>query len=325
MSSPTKSMIHVDKILTNISVAYMNQANTFLADKIFPNVPVAKQSDKYFTFNKDAFGRGGAEKRTGATESAGGGFQMSTDNYYCDQWSFHKDIPSDDAANADFDLFQSSSEFVTQNLLIRRESEFVNTYFAASVWGKDITGVASSPSSNQVIQWSDYSNSNPITDIKTGIRYVQKATVGLKPNTLILGAEVEDALIDHPDIIDKMKYTAIPSPNATRAMLAQMFGVDRVLVGESVGVTSVEGQTVTTGFQWGKKALLCYVAPRPSMYMPSAGYTFSWNAYGNGLGARIKRFPMVHLNDAERIEGDLAFDYKVVSADCGYFFDAIVA
>ncbi len=311
-------MVHVDKILTNISVAYKNNAASFIADKVFPNVPVAKQTDKYFIYDKDAFGRAQAERRSGATESAGGGYSLSTDSYSCDQFSFHKDVPPDIAANTDapLDAFRDATEFVMQAMLLRRESEFVNTFFKSGVWGTDIT-----PSN----LWSDYSSSNPINDIKTGIRTVQKATLGLKPNLLVLGPEVEDALIDHPDIIDKMKYTGVPTPDVTRAMLAQILGVERVLVGESVAVTSVEGQTVTTGFQWGKNALLCYAAPRPSLMMPSAGYTFSWNAFGNNFGARIQRFPMVHLNNSERVEGDMAYDLKVVAAAAGYFFASVVS
>lgn len=327
MSQPTKNMVHIDKPLTNISVAYANAVTSFLADKIFPTVPVAKQSDRYFVYGRDAFGRALAEKRSGAAESAGGGYTVSNDNFYCDQWSFHKDVPADIVANTDapLDAFRDATEFVTHACLLRREAEFVNTFFKTGVWGTDITGVASSPSGAQTIQWSNYSTSAPLQDIKTAIRSVQRATLGLKPNTLVLGPEVEDALIDHPDIVDKMKYTAIPTPNATRAMLAQMFGVDRVLVGESAEVTSVEGQTITTGFQYGKSALLCYSAPRPSLMLPSAGYTFAWNAFGNGIGARIQRYEMKHLNSAERVEGDLAFDFKVVAPLAGYFFSGIVA
>lgn len=326
MSSPTKSMVHVDKILTNISVAYKNDAATFLADKIFPNVVVAKQSDKYFTYQADAFARAIAERRSGATESAGGGYVTSTDNYYCDQFSFHKDVPADIAANTDspLDAFRDATEFVSNAMLLRREADFVSSFFTTSVWSKDITGVASSPGANQVYQWSDYSNSNPIGDIKTGIRYIQKNAL-VKPNTLVLGAEVFDQLIDHPDIVDKIKYVSIATPQMTSSLLAAMFNVDRVLVGETAAATSVEGQTLTSDFQWGKKALLCYAAPRPSLMLPSAGYTFSWSAFGNSFGTRIQRIPMPQLNNAERIEGDMAYDLKVVAASAGYFFTSIIA
>lgn len=319
MSQPTKSQVHVDAVLTNIAVKYAQASDEFIADKIFPNVPVSKQSDKYFKFSADAFVRAQAERRSGAEESAGGGYTVSTDNYYCDQFSFHKDVPRDIAANTDapLDAFRDATDFVTRAMLIKREADFVSTYFAASVWGTDRTLSGTE-------QWSDYDDSTPIEDIKTAKRTIQKAAL-VKPNTLVLGVEVYDKLIDHPDIIDKMKYTAIPTPKATTTMLAQLFDVDRVLVGESVASTSVEGQTLTKGFQWGKKALLLYAAPRPSLMGVSGGYTFSWNVFGNGYGIGIDRFPMRERNNAERVEGDMAYDMKVVAAECGYFFADAVA
>lgn len=317
MSQPTRSQVHTDAILTQMSVAYIQSADEFIADKVFPNVPVNKQSDKYYKYNRDAFLRAQAERRSGATESAGGGYQVSTDNYFCDQFSFHKDVPKDIAANTDapLDAFRDATEFVTRAMLIKREADFVSSFFTTGVWSTDST-----PSS----LWSDYSASAPIEDIKTAKRAIQKASL-MKPNTLILGSAVYDKLIDHPDIIDKMKYNQIPTPKATQSMLAQLFDVDRVLVGESVAATSVEGQTLTTDFQYGKHALLCYVNPRPSLMAVSAGYTFSWNAFSNNFGARIDRFPMRHLNNAERVEGDMAYDLKVVAAECGYFFNGAVA
>jgi len=44
---PTSSGVHVDAVLTNISVAYIQNAMNFIAGRIFPTVPVTKQSDGY--------------------------------------------------------------------------------------------------------------------------------------------------------------------------------------------------------------------------------------------------------------------------------------
>ena len=48
MPNPTRGDVHVNKPLTNISIAYMQMAENFIADKVFPNISVAKQSDRYF-------------------------------------------------------------------------------------------------------------------------------------------------------------------------------------------------------------------------------------------------------------------------------------
>ena len=48
-AQPNASDVHIDSPLTNISIAYMQDQKEYIADKIFPVVPVDKQGDKYFT------------------------------------------------------------------------------------------------------------------------------------------------------------------------------------------------------------------------------------------------------------------------------------
>ncbi len=316
MSQPTNSQVHINKPLTNISVGFMQDANEYVADKVFPRVPVSKKSDSYFVYDKEAFTRAIAADRSGSTESAGGGYEVGNATYSCRQKSFHKDVPSDIAANMDapLDAMRDATEFVTRAMLLKKEADFAAAYFTTGIWtgGATLSGTG---------QWSDPA-SNPIAAVKAAIRSIQTACL-VKPNKLVVGPQVFDALAEHPDLVDRYKYTN--AQTLTREMIAQLLGVDELLVGEGVQTTNVEGQTTTTGYIFGKHALLVYAAPRPSLLMPSGGYNFTWNAYGNGFGARIRRYPMIHLNDSERIEGDMAYDTKVVAPDCGYFFNNAVA
>ena len=123
MPQPTPRDVHVDAALTNVSVAYMQDQTNFIADKIFPIVPVEHQSDVYFKYDKGAFFRDEAQVRAPASESAGSGFDLTTDNYMCKKWALHKDVDDDTVANADpaIDPYRDATTFVMQNLLIRRE------------------------------------------------------------------------------------------------------------------------------------------------------------------------------------------------------------
>ena len=78
MAQPSINQVHIDAILTNISVAYMQKSENFIADKVFPVVPVDKKSDKYFTYTKNDWFRDEAQRRADATESAGSGYSLST-------------------------------------------------------------------------------------------------------------------------------------------------------------------------------------------------------------------------------------------------------
>ena len=78
MPQPTNTDVHVDGPLTNLSVGFKNDMKAFVADQVFPTVPVAKQTDKYFTYTQGDFFRTDAQLRAPGTESAGSGYNLST-------------------------------------------------------------------------------------------------------------------------------------------------------------------------------------------------------------------------------------------------------
>lgn len=325
MPQPTISDVHVDAILTNISVAYMQRAENMIADKVFPVVPVDKKSNKYFTYDKADWFRDEAQRRAPGTESAGGGYNLSTDTYSADVWAFHKDVDDQTLANADTPLnpLREAAEFVTSRLLLRREVQFVSDFMTTGVWATDVSGVSSSPTTSQFYQWSDYTNSDPIEDIEEGKEKVL-STTGYEANTLVLGYQTFRQLKNHPDIVDRYKYTT--SSVITEEMMARLFGVDKILVAKSVRNTSSEGLAASYSFNFGKAACLLHVAPNPGLMTPSAGYIFAWTGVSGGLGSTIgtSQFRMESLK-AARIEAEVAFDNKVVASDLGYFFATAVA
>jgi hypothetical protein len=323
--NPTPGDVHVNQLLTNVSIAFMQDQNDFIADKVFPIVPVQNRSNNYTVWDRADWLRDEAKERAPATESAGGGFQVdNTPNYFARVWAWHKDLDDQTMANADnaFNLERLSTEYVTRKLLLRREKLWIATYFGTGIWGTDVTGVSGSPSGAQVKQWND-STSTPVKDIRRYSRNIQRLT-GFRPNVLVLGPDVEDALLDHPDIIDRIKYTQ--QGFVTEDLLARAFGVDRLLIPGAIVNSAKEGQAGSYDFLFGKGALLCYAAPSPGLDIPSAGYTFAWTRYtnGDGMGAQISRFRMQHLR-ADRIEGEMAFDMKLTSSELGIFFTTVVA
>jgi hypothetical protein len=325
MPQPSLNDVHVDAILTNISVAYIQKQDNFIADKVFPVIPVDKKSDKYFVYTKNDWFRDEAQRRADSTESAGSGYNLTTATYNTDVWAFHKDVGDQTIANSDAPLnpLREAAEFVTQRLLLRRELQFVSDFFTTGVWGTDVTGVAGTPTTGQTKQWSDYTASDPITDIENAKSAIL-STTGIEANTLVLGYDVFRQLKNHPDLVDRIKYTS--SQTITTDMLAAMFDIPRVMVAKAVKATNNEGATGAYGFAYGKGALLCNVATNPGVLTPSAGYQFSWTGVSAGLGANIgtSSFRMEALK-ATRVEAEMAFQNKVVGADLGYFWTSIVA
>lgn len=316
MPQPTSSQVHVDAILTNISVAYMQSQDNFIASKVFPVVPVSKQSDKFFTYTKNDWFRDEAQRRADATESAGGGYNLGTDSYQADVYAFHKDIGDQTRANADapINVDREAAEFVTSRLMLKMETQWVSSFFGSGVWATDST-----PSN----LWSDYTSSDPLNDVETGKRTIL-ANTGFAPNTLVLGYDVFKTLKNHPDLVDRIKYTS--AQTLTEGLMASLFDIDRVMVAKAVKATNNEGATGVYDFTHGKNALLCYSAPSPGLLQPSAGYVMSWTGVSGGLGATIgtSRLRMDQYR-ADRIEAEIAFDMKVIGSDLGYFFSSVVA
>lgn len=327
--NPTPGDVHVNVPLSNISIAMLQSAANFVAARVFPNIPVQKQSDRYYTYDRGEFNRDEMKERAAGTESAGGGYTVdNTPTYYCPVYAFHKDIDDQTLANADavLNLDREAVAYVTQKALIKREKLWVNGYFKAGVWTNDYTGVASAPSGAQFLQWNDV-NSTPIENVRLLKRKILEST-GFEPNVLTLGRPVYDALVDHPDIIDRIKYGQTPGSAAVanKEALARLFEIDRIEVCNAIENTAKEGQTAAHSFIAGKGVMLAYAAPAPGLMTPSAGYTFSWNGYmGAGSeGNRIKRFRMEHLS-SDRVEIEMAWATKLVAADLGAFIAAAVA
>lgn len=321
MSQPTRGDVHVNRPLTNISIAFIQSADDFIASKVFPIVPVKKQSDRYFVYEKKQWFRSNSKKRAPGSESAGGGFDIdNTPSYFCDVFAIHKDVDDQTRANQDqpLDLDRDSSRWVTQQNLLKQEQQFVQDFFQTGIWVGSTTGSDIVPGT----KW-DAAGSDPVDDILAQQDSVKEKT-GFKPNTLVVTPQVHRALKSNAAILDRVKFTQLAS--ITEDLLARLFEVDRYMVARATNDLNPEGAAANMEFVFGtEQALLCYSNPQPSILTPSAGYTFSWTGmFGAGaMGSRVKRFRMEHLS-SDRIEGEMAWDHKLVAADLGVFFDDIL-
>lgn len=326
-NSPSRSDVHVNRPLGNLSVAFAQEENGFVADRAFPVLPVLKKSDNYFLYERGEFNRDDMQRRAPGTESAGGTYRIdNTPTYNCESFALHRDIADEIRDNSDdpVNLDREATEYLTMKFLIRKEKLFAATYFAASIWTGEQAGNAA-PSGSQFLFW-DSATSTPIEDVRAA-RTSTKLTGGLRPNKMLLGTNVYDALLDHPDIVGRLDRGQTTGPAmANKDALAALFELDEILVMDAIENTANQGATESNSFIGGNHALLMYAAPRPGIMTPTAGYTFSWTGrFGaSALSSRIKRFRMDAL-ESDRVEIDASFQHKLVSADLGHFFSGAVS
>ena len=322
----TPSQVHIDQPLTNLTIAYVQSQENFIADKVFPVVGVQKQSDKYYIYDRANMNRTGDVKALAPrTEVNRIGQAVSTDSYYADVYGLGMDFDQQTLANEDaaLDIRSSGAQTLVNRLMIHREEQFADTFFKASVWGTDNT-----PSN----LWSDYTNSTPIKNVTDARRTMQLKSGGFKPNTMVVGKEVRDTLINHPDILARLNGGATVTNTAliTNAKLAEIFEVENFYVMEAVKNSAVEGAAESNAFIGGKHALLAHVAPNAGLMTPMAGATFAWNTLDgvNNLGVTVESFSddaLKRQQIAEHIQVKMSYDMKVTGADLGYFFNTVIA
>jgi hypothetical protein len=311
-------MVHANRPLTQISVAYRQDAKNFIADRVFPVVPVNNRSDTYYKFDKDDWFRSQAVERAPGTESVGSGWSLSTDSYECKTYALHKDIADEIRENQDqpLDMDRNATEFLTGNLLLQKDMLWASTYFGTGIWGTNWTGAsATAYGSSEVKKW-DLSGSDPVQDVMQAKLVVQQKT-GFRPNKMVIGPELLRVLLNNANILDRIRYTQMGV--VTEGLLASLFQVDELLVASAVKNTANEGAAFSGSFVFGDGALLAYSNPSPALEMPSAGYTFEWSGRSGAMkGLRVRRFRMDKL-ESDRIEASHSYGFKVVAADVGLF------
>ena len=318
MPQPSSLDLHVDQLLTSMSIGYKN--DTYIADSLFPMIPVNRQSNIVPKYNQSHWFRDDARMRAPGTKSEGGGFTVdTTDKYFCDRYSYRYEIDDEVRDNADepFNLDRDATFFVTDKLQMRREVAFAGAFFTTGVWGTDKVGAT------DFTKWSDYASSDPLVNMES-FKDTMETKIAQTPNTMVMGRQVWAQLKFHPDLIDTIKYTQ--RGVLTTELVASLLEIDRLEIGRAIYTTSVEGTaegSVSYSRIWGKNALLMYTPAAPSLMTPAAGYTFVWRRVPNAL-----QF-MKRMRDEERevdiIEGNSYFDQKITASNAGLFLSNAVA
>ena len=312
MAEPTVRNVHQDSILSQISLGYQNAE--YIGRRILPVVPVDKASDKYYVFDQAAWFRNEAGVRAPATFGPEGGYTLSTVAFQTVQQSHMTWVADEERDNADagLDLDRQGTEFCADKVAMGHEKLAAALVFGSGNYASGHTSTLAG-----VTQWSDPA-STPIENITETAQETIGGKIGRRGNTLVLGEQVFNKLRNHPDVMDRVKYTQTGQVSAQ--LLASLLEVDQLLIGRAIENTAPQGATAVYARMWGKFAALLYLPPRPGIRTLSYGYTFMWKPY-NFVTERW-------LDSGRKATGirTLAqYDQKVVANTAGYLFIDAVA
>jgi len=307
---PLISQVKFDQLLTNVSLQFQAAPEGYLADKVLPPVPVAKESAAYWVYDKSPMDAP-ESKRAPRSQYNRIDWNVTTDTYLAEQYGLEGEIDDEERKNAasPLDLDVDTTEIVTDMVLNNREKRVADLVLSKAVIPQTLTLTG-------VDQWNDYANSDPLDDIKTARTTIYLGAPGYGPNTLLLGYMAFEALKLHPDIKEIVKYTE--RAIVTRQLLAAVFEVDEVLVGKVIRRVSKEGAADAFADVWGKDALLFYKETRPSLKRASFGYQMRTS------DLRVFRY-REDKRDTDVIRVSEKQDEKIVSSALAYLIKAAVA
>jgi len=306
MAEPHIGDVFIEQAITQAAIAYTN--STYIAREIAPEVQVDKDSGKIYSFPRDAWFRDDADSdRRPGTRAPRSGYTVDTLNYALNAMAQGHPIPDRIAKSADnaIRIYERGAEFCMQKVLLRLERHCASTIMTTGVWGTDDTTAT---------DWDDFSNGDPAANILVAKRTIQQNT-GHEANTMVVGQIVMDALLIHPDGLDRYKHTR--TGIMSEAEVAQWLGIDRILVGKASRNTADEGATFSGEAVWDDDALVMYVPSTPALDVPAACYTLRMG------GIETKRY-REEAEAQDVVEAELQAEVLVTASEAGYFFSDIV-
>lgn len=288
----------VNPALTAVAIQYRNPAIALIADEVLPRLPpIGVKPFKWLNYNlADAFTVPNTQvsRRGQPTEIEIAATEVDD---ACRDYGLDDVVPQDDitqAANAPgyggfaVDPLMTATQYLTDLILLDREIRAANLVFNAASYAGNSLVLAGAA------QWSDFVNSDPIAAITAGL----DACVGFRPNALTFGQATWSTLRRHPKIMKAINRDAGDSGLATRQAVAELFEVQKVLVGSSFVNQAKKGQAAVLARAWGKHAAALYINPVASN---RAGVTFGFTAqFGTRTAGSIPE-PKVGLRGGQRV------------------------
>lgn len=314
MALPTINDVQlVEPVLTNMLVAYRQSADRFVASRAFPAVPVGSDSGTYPKLTKKYWFTDGLLPRAPGDPFARLEYGVESGTYKTMQYAADHAIPDENRANSQIpmELERVGVELLGQKSMIRKEVQFAADFMKTGVWGTD---------NSSATDWDDYTNGDPVADLLLASETISNNT-GYTPNTLIVGHIVHRALMNHPDILDRIKYVMAGNQPNIRAALLSVLGIDNYLVARGTYNAVNEAGTFVASPIIDDDALLIYSNPSAGIFDATAGKTFVWGP-GGGEGT-IYRY-RENSRHADVLQHKEQWDQAVTASDLGYFFSDIV-
>ncbi len=298
---PQISQLHVDKLLSNVSVKYKNME--YIADQVFATVPVKTDSDKYRVYARNfKIPHTDRAPKAAAREH---GFDVSNSSYLLTEHALKSYVGDEEADNYDIaDLRADTVEELTDTIMRMKEKKLADLMTTTS-WSLGVSlAAANAWTANTTV-------SDPIPLMDTASTTIINNS-GMKPNMAVVPRAAFVSAKNHISVLDRVKYT---SREMTPAMLAGLFDLESVLVPVSAYDSADDGvaESIAAIFT---HVFVGYKPASAGPLKPAAGYFFEKTL------PRVRRW-RDEERKAEAIEVQIKFQPKVVASLTGYLIKGV--
>lgn len=297
----------IDKLLSNVSSQLL--FNGGIADMVLPKIQSMQKTGKLAEYGtghlrivNDVIGGEGVYPRIQSVV-------RSDSSYSIEGHGLHGVVTEDDYSNVErpYDAEEDETLALTSMLQVGREKGLADALGNTSVLTQNTTLSGTD-------QWSDYDNSDPLDDIKTG-KIAVKEGCGMEANTAIIPWQVKMILKYHPSLLDKLGFKYNRPGGLTDKELADILEVERVLCPQAMYESAKEGQTSSLDYIWGKHTVLAHIPAQARKRQVSLGYEF--NLAGRPV-RRVFKQPTFNPPNGKDILVDDHYDHCITNTGAGY-------
>jgi len=304
-----KSNTYVSPLLTNISLGYRN--DNYIADELMPVISVQKDTAQIATYGMDNLRVVEAIRSQGSKANEINHTVSIWDHYILEDHALKEFVSDEEVDNADKPIQpqMDATENLTDRILIIREKALSDVISSTAVITQNVTLTGTD-------KWSDYDNSDPFDDIKTGLETVRTAS-GKKPNTFTMGYATMMTLMNHPDLIARITTTAdkVVTPELVIAALQRAFPwIKKINVWDAQYNSGVEGGTDALADIWADNFWISYTETKPRLKSRAFGFTYA----KKGKNKQIKVLPYDADREGRFVRISDKYDQKIVDVTCMY-------
>lgn len=307
--------LHVNKVLTKMAMGYRPLG--MIADTLFPIVKVDKQSDIYLEADRGQILRAKRTERSPGVEANLAEDDFGSATYFARNYALKRSVTIEDKANTDPGMIFSKVEGKAQRCL---DDIFLGWEVRVATKVTDTANVGSYSAVSS--GWGGAGD--PLGDTQAAIDNVQYANGVPKSGIKVtFGPQAWDSFRRDDTVRNLIFGVDNGGGYPNTAQVANLLDVKSVKVGEAFQNTADKGQDEALETIWGDNVLAHYTPERPSIEVPSFGYTFRWWQAALPAPLTVERHPYDSRKKAEEVEVGLYQDEKITGASYGFLLTAV--